>query len=133
MIYTIKEAILKQLRHCELIRQDIVKNNNSLEVQKHAQKYAEIESLMVGGTYAEWIRINFECIYVFIHLDHTEYQLDFEGAYGAEMITSKDLYEFVNKIEAMSNKELQEAYHEFSCGGLWEISIPKDYIPYGFC
>lgn len=80
-------SLIKQFNHCNAIAADILDNNKSKEIQEYAKKFAEIESPLVGGTEAEWIRINWGDIYIFLCDDgNIRYQVDPLGEYGDELI-----------------------------------------------
>lgn len=83
----LKENLVKQFNYCNAIASDIIANKKSKEVQEYAQKFAEIESPLVGGTDAEWIRINWGDIYIFL-CDNGDvgYQVDPLAEYGGELI-----------------------------------------------
>lgn len=83
----IKENLIKQFNYCNAIAEDILQNNKSKEIQEYAKRFAEIESPLVGGTDAEWIRINWGDIYIFL-CDNGDvgYQVDPIGEYGGELI-----------------------------------------------
>lgn len=83
----IKENLIKQFNYCNAIAEDILQHNKSKEIQEYAKKFAEIESPLVGGTDAEWIRINWGDIYIFL-CDNGDigYQVDPLGEYGGELI-----------------------------------------------
>lgn len=57
------------LNLCARIAEDIIFNDASLEVLQFAKKWAEIESPMTGEIDADWIRICYGSIYVFLHFD----------------------------------------------------------------
>mgnify|MGYP000009477334 FL=1 len=82
-----KASLIKQFNYCNAIATDILDNNKSKEIQEYAKKFAEIESPLVGGTEAEWIRINWGDIYIFLCDDgNIRYQVDPLGKYGGELI-----------------------------------------------
>ena len=56
-IFMLKNNLVKQFYYCNAIANDIIKHNKSKEIQEYAKQFAEIESPLVGGTYADWIRI----------------------------------------------------------------------------
>lgn len=112
---------------CYSIAEDILKNGRSLEVQRYAQGYVEIESPMVGGTDADWIRINFGDVYVFLHDDGTVgFDLDPYAAYGAELISVNDL--------SVDEFKLLVAEYVTKNGYEWELGdeIPE-YVPFCEC
>lgn len=85
--FTFEASLIKQFNHCNAIAADILDNNKSKEIQEYAKKFAEIESPLVGGTEAEWIRINWGDIYIFLCDDgNIRYQVDPLGEYGGELI-----------------------------------------------
>lgn len=124
---TLKEMIIKQLNHCNAIATDIIVNGKSKEVQEYAKQYAEIESPLVGGTDAEWIRINWGDIYIFLHDNgDIQYQLDPFGAYGAELIdVCGSLTEFIHEIDLFDEDEIQDKYYESD----WYNGNPEEGIP----
>lgn len=98
----LKENLVKQFRYCHAIANDIVEHNKSKEIQEYAKQFAEIESPLVGGTDADWIRINWGDIYIFL-CDNGSigYQVDPLGAYyGSELIDMWDCTEddFIKEI-----------------------------------
>ena len=83
----LKDNLLKQFYYCKAIANDIIKHNKSKEIQEYAKQFAEIESPLVGGTDADWIRINQGDIYIFLYDDGSiGYQVDPLGVYGNELI-----------------------------------------------
>lgn len=102
----LKENLVKQFRYCNAIANDIVEHNKSKEIQEYAKQFAEIESPLVGGTDADWIRINWGDIYIFL-CDNGSigYQVDPLGAYGSELIdmwncTENDFVKEILSLEA---------------------------------
>lgn len=98
----LKENLVKQFRYCNAIANDIVEHNKSKEIQEYAKQFAEIESPLVGGTDADWIRISWGDIYIFL-CDNGSigYQVDPLGAYyGSELIDMWDCTEddFIKEI-----------------------------------
>lgn len=82
-----RERLISQFKYCNAIAEDIIKYNKSKEVQEYAQDFAEIESPIVGGTDADWIRIHWGDIYIFLHNDgKIDYQVDPLDEYGGELI-----------------------------------------------
>ena len=82
-----RENLISQFKYCNAIVEDIIKYNKSKEVQEYTQGFAEIESSIVGGTDADWIRIHWGDIYIFLHNDgKINYQVDPLGEYGGELI-----------------------------------------------
>ena len=68
--------------------------------------YVQIESPEVGGTDADWIRLNCDDCYLFLHDDGTEsYQLDPMDAYGAELIDVGSYREFLEKLNTLGDIE----------------------------
>ena len=97
----LKENLIKQFNYCNAIAEDIIKHNKSKEIQEYAKQFAEIESPLVGGTDAEWIRINWGDIYIFLcDNGSTWYQVDPLGEYGSELIDMWNVSEdyFVKEI-----------------------------------
>ena len=82
-----RENLVRQFNYCNAIVKDIIKHNRSKEVQEYAKGFAEIESPIVGGTDADWIRIHWGDIYIFLHNDgKIDYQVDPLDEYGGELI-----------------------------------------------
>lgn len=127
-----KGNLLKQFHYCNEIAEDILANGKTKEVQKYAMQFAEIESPLVGGTDAEWIRINWGDIYIFLCDDgQIGYQVDPFGAYGAELI---DMWnypegEFAKAIISLGSLPVaKDELIYFS--EEWEVEAPtKTYIP----
>ena len=63
----LKANLIKQFNYCNAIANDIIEHNKSKEIQEYAKQFAEIESPLVGGTDADWIRINWGDIYIFLY------------------------------------------------------------------
>lgn len=123
---TLREVIKKQFEYCLSIKDDILRNGKSKEVQEHAMKYAEIESPIVGGTDAEWIRISYGDIYIFLDDDGGEcYQLDPLGEYGGELINVTSVNEFYNKFAEISDEKLEEYHYEICDDGNYSEDLPK--------
>lgn len=122
---TIKEMVIKQFNYCNAIATDIIANNKSKEVQEYAKQYAEIESPLVGGTNADWIRINWGDIYIFLHDNGSiEYQLDPIGEYGGELIdVYGSLAEFIQEIDLLDEDKIQDKFN------YWIECIPEERIP----
>lgn len=84
----LKANLIKQFNYCNAIANDIIEHNKSKEIQEYAKQFAEIESPLVGGTGADWIRINWGDIYIFL-CDNGSigYQVDpLASYYGNELI-----------------------------------------------
>ncbi len=97
----LKANLIKQFNYCNAIANDIIEHNKSKEIQEYAKQFAEIESPLVGGTDANWIRINWGDIYIFLcDNGSVGYQVDPLGAYGSELIDMWDCTEddFVKEI-----------------------------------
>lgn len=127
----LKDVIKRQLEFCNAIAQDIIANEKSKEVQEYAQKFAEIESSLVGGTEAKWIRINWGDVYIFIHDDGSFwYHLDGLGEYGSELIEAGSVAEFLDKLEKVTDAEvLGHSYMEADDGDYSEY-VPEEYVAY---
>lgn len=54
----LKDDLVKQFNYSNAIANDIIEHSKSKEIQEYAKQFAEIESPLVGGTDADWIRIN---------------------------------------------------------------------------
>lgn len=137
-----KEAIVTQLYYCKAIADDIIKHNATDDIIAYAKKWAEIESPMTGETNAPWIRINWGDIYAFILLNvdsyyndgiikfiDMEYQLDPYGAYGAELIVAYDIYDFMDKLDRLTEDEILEVHYAED----YSQDIPRPYRPYESC
>ena len=115
--------LLAAINYCAAIAQDIIENNKSKEIQEYAKKYAEIESPLAGGTEADWIRINWGDIYVFLHDDgDVRYDLDPYGAYGAEIISITGVG--INEFKQMVIDYIAENGYEFEVGNKIPMYIP---------
>lgn len=95
----------------------LLANNKSLEAQKeikYNRRYdgflIEIESPLVGGTDADWIRLCYDDVYLFLCDDGSEwYQLDPLGEYGGELIDVRSYDDFVKELNAITY-DLEEFY-----------------------
>ena len=103
----LKANLIKQFNYCNAIANDIIEHNKSKEIQEYAKQFAEIESPLVGGTDADWIRINWGDIYIFLcDNGSTGYQVDpLGGTYGSELIdtwgcTKEDFIKEILSLEA---------------------------------
>lgn len=124
---TLREATIKQFEYCKAIADDIIANGKTYEVQKYAQQFAEIESPLVGGTRAKWIRIQWGDIYIFLHDDgRIDYQLDFVHAYGGELIDVNSEEKFFEIFNKYSEEELVEIFKKTSEFNDW--CIPSEYV-----
>ena len=102
----LKNNLVKQFYYCNAIANDIIKHNKSKKIQEYAKQFAEIESPLVGGTDADWIRINWGDIYIFLCDDgRIGYQVDPLGEYGSELIDMWDCTE--NDFVTYSDIEYQ--------------------------
>lgn len=127
---TLKEAIIKQFKYCKAIAKDILQNEKSKEIQEYAMKYANIESPLVGGTEAEWIRINWGDIYIFLHDNgKIDYQLDPIGAYGAELIDVHSEEEFLKLFDELSEEEILKHHYVFNKNSDYSQDCPQEYLP----
>lgn len=103
----LKANLIKQFNYCNAIANDIIEHNKSKEIQEYAKQFAEIESPLVGGTGADWIRINWGDIYIFL-CDNGSigYQVDpLASYYGNELIdmwncTADDFIKEILSLEA---------------------------------
>lgn len=112
---TIKDVAREQLAYCKQIADDIIKHGASEAVQRHANKYAEIESPFIGGTCCDWVRINAGMIYIFLEARHTApftlngevtVQADYHGQYGGELIEAYSYDGFLKCLEDMDESEI---------------------------
>lgn len=124
----IKEFILERFNYCRAIADDIIRHSACTGVLNHARKFATIETPMSGETDAAWIRVEFDDIFIFVHLDEEAYgdndkivltgkmtyQLDPECAYGAELIDVSSVEEFFEKLEAADSDEIVRHYGAYS-------------------
>ncbi len=117
-----------EIDYCKAIVDDIIDNNRSLEVQKYAQQFAEIESKELGNTEADWIRINYGSIYIYMYNsgipNHVRYELDPFGYYGTETVSicdcSVEQFKEAVKIELSTNN-----YDDFD-----DFEPDEHYVPY---
>ena len=102
----LKVNLIKQFNYCNAIAEDILQNNKSKEIQEYTKKFAEIESPLVGGTDADWIRINWGDIYIFLS-DNGDvgYQVDPLAEYGGELIDMWNCKkeDFINAILSLED------------------------------
>lgn len=105
----VKTAKLKD----EIIRSDITRE--SIESFQKGHREFEIESPLTGETDAEWVRINYNGIYIYIHLDNDNkangnlwYQLDYIGSYGLELIWTDSITEFMKQLMELTETEIME-------------------------
>lgn len=112
---TIKDVAREQFAYCKQIADDIVKHGASEAVQRHANEYAEVESPVIGGTSADWVRINYGGIYIFLEANEglpftlngkIIVQLDFIAEYGAESIEEKSYECFLKCVDEIDEKEI---------------------------
>lgn len=124
---TLREATIKQFEYCKAIAEDIIANGKSLDIIKYTKQFAQIESPMTGETQANWIRIQFSNIYIFLHDDgRIDYQLDFEHAYGGELIDVDSEEKFFEIFNKYSEEELVEIFNKTSEFDEWDI--PSEYV-----
>lgn len=137
-IAKVKNNIKKRLNYCKAIADDIIKYNATDDIIKYAKKWAEIESPMTKETEACWIRINWNDIYIFVHMDEksyeeddivkftgkVDYQLDMDGAYGTELIDVNSIDLFMEELDKLNLNNLDEDDIFFF------NAVPKLYIPY---
>ena len=124
---TLREATIKQFEYCKAIVEDIIANGKSLDIIKYTKQFAQIESPMTGETQANWIRIQFSNIYIFLHDDgETWYQLDFAHAYGGELIDAYSEEDFFYVFNQYSEEELVEIFKKTSEFDEWDI--PSEYV-----
>lgn len=118
----LKQAILDNMLVLMDARMFLLSHDKSLEAQKAIDSgrvkfngvWVEIESPLVGGTDANWIRLNYDDVYIFLHDDGSEwYQLDPIGGYGAELIETSTYREFVNELMNYDDALLESQYDEF--------------------
>ena len=119
-----KKKILCNMEHLLDAREYLINNNKSLEAQmeiKNNRRYEnryliEIESPLVGGTDADWIRLCYDDVYLFLHDDGTEwYQLDPLAEYGGELINAKTYEDFVSELKDITY-DLEEFYISYQSG-----------------
>lgn len=103
-----KENSIEQFEYCYTRMEDIIKHHKSLEIQEYAKQFAEIESPLVGGTEAPWIRINWCDIYIFLcNNGDIIYQVDPFGEYGGELLDKKNYSKesFIAEILKLESEE----------------------------
>lgn len=114
-----KQRILRNMEHLLDAREYLLANNKSLEAQKEIRdnrKYdnnflIEIESPLVGGTDADWIRLYYDDVYLYLHDDgREEYQLDPLAECGGELIDVFSYDEFVSELKSITY-DLEEFYN----------------------
>lgn len=113
-----KKRVLCNMEYLLDAREYLLKNNKSLEAQKEIRdnrKYdgflIEIESPLVGGTDADWIRLYYDDVYLFLHDNGKEqYQLDPLAEYGGELIDVETYDDFVKELENITY-DLEEYYN----------------------
>lgn len=127
----IKENLVKQFNYCNAIASDIIANGKSKEVQEYAKQFAEIESPLVGGTDADWIRVRWGDIYIFLYDDgNIEYQVDPVGFYYGELIAmcgcTKD--DFIKEIQSLGDAPIvRDGYTYYESED--SVGEPPVYIP----
>ena len=105
-----KKKILCNMKHLLDAREYLLANNKSLDAQKEIRDnriydgyLIEIESPLVGGTDADWIRLYYDDVYLFLYDDGTEeYQLDPLGEYGGELIDVRSYDDFVSELKSIT-------------------------------
>lgn len=113
-----KKRILCNMGHLLDAREYLLTNNKTLEAQREIRdnrRYdgylIEIESPLVGGTDADWIRLCYDDVYLFLHDNGTEwYQLDPLSEYGGELIDARSYDDFVRELYLISD-DLEEFYN----------------------
>lgn len=132
---SVKEIVLLELDHSLSILDDIVKNNKSIDVQGYAKAYADIESPVIGGTDAPWIRIQCGGVYIYDYLDSPEvrYQLDFQCGCGGELIDVYSIEDFLQELQKLSDEEIiksdSDLEDEWFNGNFMEDWTPVTYVP----
>ena len=114
-----KKEILCHMKYLLDVREYLLVNNKSLEAQreiKDNRRYdgflIEIESSLVGGTDADWIRLCYDDVYLFLYDDGTErYQLDPLSEYGGELIDVMSYDDFVSELKSITYD--LEKYYEW--------------------
>ena len=136
----VKEAVLSQFNYCRMIAENIIEHGASEEIIKYVKKFAEIESPMTGEIDVAWIRINWGDIYIFIYMDEDAwrkngtinltgkmcYQFDPCVAYGAELIDTESISEFMEKLDELTEEEILKHHYVED----YSDDVPKAYIPY---
>ncbi len=128
---SLKENLVKQFNYCNAIASDIISNGKTKEIQEYAKQFAEIESPLIGGTDAEWIRINWGDIYIFLCDDgKIGYQVDPIGSYGGELIDmwgcSKE--DFIKEILSLENAPIiRDGFTYFETEE--SVDEPPMYVP----
>lgn len=112
-----KKKILCNMEHLLDARKFLLDNNKSLEAQREIRDnriydgyLIEIESPLVGGTDADWIRLYYDDVYLFLCDDGREwYQLDPLSECGGELIDVGSYDDFVRELNLISY-DLEEFY-----------------------
>lgn len=114
----IKTEVIEDLLKCIKIKDEILSDGitkNNIEKLQTNHRSFEIESPLTGETMADWIRINYNGVYVFIHLDNENkpsgnywYQLDYIGSYGLELIWTETITDFMKNLMKLTEAEILE-------------------------
>jgi len=102
-----KGKILCHMGYLLDAKEYLLADNKSIEAQneiKNNRRYngflVEIESPLVGGTNADWIRLCYDDVYIFLHDDgREEYQFDPMAEYGGELIDVETYEDFVKELD----------------------------------
>ena len=119
-----KQNIIKHMNYCMEARQFLLENNKSKEAQMKikngAIKYGgfimDLESPVAGGTEADWIRLNYDDVYLYLYdecypYDNGErYEYDPYGEAGAEIIIAESYDDFINQLNNIT-EDLEEHYN----------------------
>ncbi|MBR6476352.1 MAG: hypothetical protein IKS98_13050 [Lachnospiraceae bacterium] len=117
-----KKGILRRMRVLYGLRNYLIKNNKSREAQERVKEQfrrngVEVESPVVGGTGADWIRLQNDDVFLFIHDNGDEwYQLDPLCQYNAELIEEYSYEDFVSEVCEVTDSTFEhelEWYYEY--------------------
>ena len=105
----------EQIELCKNIAEDIIKNNASKKVLKHACGFAQIEGgIRFKGNKeyfkCEWIRINFGEAYVYVMLDKKKKPTG-EMQWLNDEMGIDNCYTYEGSIKELDNMTIEEAYN----------------------
>lgn len=114
-----KQSIKKHMGYLLEAKKFLIERNKDVYAQRsiktgfirfNSKFLIEIESKQVGGTDADWIRLQYDDVFLFLHNDGTEwYQLDPHCEYGAELIDARSEIEFFNAVDNLG--DIEEHYN----------------------
>ena len=117
-----KKGILRRMRVLYGLRNYLLKNGRSREAQERVKGQfmkngVEVESPVVGGTDADWIRLQNDDVFLFLHDNGSEwYQLDPLCMYGEELIEEFSYEDFITEVGGITDSTFEhelEWYYEY--------------------